>query len=115
MEWFGCFRSDDALDLATSLLGEDETGTSKTTRRGFYSPRRNLGNFLRRLALPRYVKHWSLTTLREKLIKIGAKVVRHAKYVTFQMAEVAVPRDFLAAILERIQSFGVPPRLVQRG
>jgi len=52
----------------------------------------NLGNFLRRLALPQKVKHWSLTTLREKLIKIGAKVVSHARYVTFQMAEVAVPR-----------------------
>ena len=75
----------------------------------------NLGNFLRRLALPRPVKHWSLTTLREKLIKIGAKVVRHAKYVTFQMAEVAVPRELFAAILERIQRFGVPPPLVQGG
>ncbi len=75
----------------------------------------NLGNFLRRLALPRSVKHWSLTTLREKLIKIGAKVVRHAQYVTFQMAEVAVPRELFAAILERIQRFGVPPPLVPRG
>ncbi len=75
----------------------------------------NLGNFLRRLALPRSFQHWSLTTLREKLIKIGAKVVRHARYVTFQLAEVAVPRDLFAAILERIQRFGVPPPLVQRG
>ncbi len=48
----------------------------------------NLGNFLRTLALPREVEHWSLTTLREKLIKIGAKVVRHCRYVTFQLAEV---------------------------
>ena len=45
---------------------------------------------MRRLALPRSVKHWSLTTLREKLIKIGAKAVRHAKYLTFQMAEAAM-------------------------
>jgi hypothetical protein len=75
----------------------------------------NLGNFLRRLALPRPVRHWSLTTLREKLIKIGAKVVRHAKYVTFQLAEVAVPRELFAAILDRIQRFGVPPPVVQRG
>ncbi len=64
----------------------------------------NLGNFLRRLALPRSVKHWSLTTLREKLIKIGAKVVRHAKYVTFQVAEVAVPRDLFRAILAKIRT-----------
>jgi len=52
----------------------------------------NLGNFLRTLALPRKIEHWTLTTLREKLIKIGAKVVQHSGYVTFQMAEVAVPR-----------------------
>ena len=48
----------------------------------------NLAKFLRRLALPKPVRQWSLTTLGEKLIKIGAKVVRHAGYVTFQMAEV---------------------------
>ena len=74
----------------------------------------NLGNFLRRLALPRSVKHWSLTTLRDKLIKIGAKVVTHSRYVVFRMAEVAVPRELFAAILDRIKRFGVPPPLVQR-
>ncbi len=68
-----------------------------------------------RLVVPHSIKHWSLTTLREKLIKIGAKVVRHAKYVTFQLAEVAVPRELFAATLDRIQRFGVPPPLVQRG
>ena len=52
----------------------------------------NLGNFMRTLALPREVEHRSMTTLREKLIKIGAKIVRHGRYVTFKMAEVAVPR-----------------------
>jgi hypothetical protein len=69
----------------------------------------NLGNFLRTLALPKSVKQWSLTTLREKLIKIGAKVVRHARYVTFQMAEVAVPRKLFAAILERIARLRTAP------
>ena len=49
----------------------------------------NLGNFLRTLATPEPIKEWSLTTLKEKLIKIGAKVVGHARYVAFQMAEVA--------------------------
>jgi len=48
------------------------------------------------------VKHWSLTTLREKLIKIGASVVSTARYVIFQMAEVAVPRKLFRLILERI-------------
>jgi Transposase DDE domain group 1 len=62
----------------------------------------NLANFLRQLVLPKPIKGWTLTTLREKLIKIGAKVVSHSKYVLFQLAEVAVPRKLFAAILTRI-------------
>ena len=62
----------------------------------------NIGNFLRRLALPKRVKQWSLRTLRVKLIKIGAKVVKHARYVTFQMAEVMVSKRLFQEILERI-------------
>jgi hypothetical protein len=54
------------------------------------------------LALPKPVQHWSLTTLCEKLIKIGAKVVSHFRYVLFQLVEVAVPRQLFAAILTRI-------------
>jgi len=73
----------------------------------------NLGNFLRRLALPHGVKHWSLTTLREKLIKIGAKVVSSARYVVFQMAEVAIPRGLFRAILERIRRLEPPPVVVR--
>lgn len=70
----------------------------------------NLGNFMRRLALPRSVKKWSLTTMREKLIKIGAKVVRHSGYIIFQMAEVAVPRRLFEQILGKITCLGaVPP------
>src|SRR4029077_16135786 len=69
----------------------------------------NLANFLRRLALPRGVKHWSLTTLREKLVKIGAKVTQHAKYVTFQMAEVAIPRQLFREILRRIGRLRASP------
>jgi hypothetical protein len=72
----------------------------------------NLGNFLRRLALPKPVRHWSLTTLREKLIKIGAKVTRHSKYVFFQLAEVAVTRNLFAAILNRIARLAMPPPVV---
>ncbi len=62
----------------------------------------NLANFMRMLALPKDVEHWSLTTLREKLVKIGAKVVRHGRYVTFQLAEVAVPRELFRKILSLI-------------
>ena len=62
----------------------------------------NLANFMRTLALPKEVEHWSLITLREKLIKIGAKVVRHGRYVTFQLAEVAVPKELFQKILSLI-------------
>jgi hypothetical protein len=56
----------------------------------------------KQLALPEEVEHWSLRTLREKLVKIGARVVRHGRYVVFQLAEVAVPRALFAEILRRI-------------
>ena len=59
--------------------------------------------------LPKEVEHWSLTTLREKLVKIGAKVVRHGRYVAFQMAEVAVPRMLFAQILRLIAQLRPPP------
>ncbi len=57
---------------------------------------------MRTPALPKAVADWSLTTLREKLVKIGAKVVRHGRYVTFQLAEVAVRRNLFREILRRI-------------
>jgi hypothetical protein len=79
------------------------------TRLQLFALAYNLGNFLRQMALPREVKHWSLTTLREKLIKIGAKVVSRSKTLTFQMSEVAVPRKLFAAILERIDRLRLVP------
>ena len=69
----------------------------------------NLANFLRSLALPREVAQWSLTTLREKLVKIGARIVRHGRYVVFQLAGVAVPRALFATILRRIERLRGPP------
>jgi hypothetical protein len=60
----------------------------------------NLANFLRTLALPHEVEHRSLTTLREKLVKIGARIVRHGRDVVFR-AQVAVTRSLLAEILRR--------------
>ena len=53
--------------------------------------------------MPKTVKDWSLRTLKEKLVNIGAKVVRHSRYVIFQMAEVAVPRALFCEILYRIR------------
>ena len=63
---------------------------------------RDLSGVADTLALPDAVEQWSLTTLREKLVKIGAKVVRHGRYVTFQLAEVAVPRSLFEKILTLI-------------
>jgi Transposase DDE domain group 1 len=69
----------------------------------------NLGNFMRTLAMPKTTEPWSLISLREKLIKVGAKVVSHGRYVTFQMAEVAVPRQMFAEILSLIARLRAPP------
>jgi Transposase DDE domain group 1 len=72
----------------------------------------NLANFFRTLVLPDEVERWSLTTLREKVVKIGAKVIAHARYTVFQMAEVAVPRDLFRRILAMIDD--LRPRQVAR-
>ena len=69
----------------------------------------NLGNFMRTLALPDPASRWTLTTLREKLVKVGARGVRHGRYVTFQLAEVAVPRALFADILRRIDRLRPTP------
>jgi hypothetical protein len=58
---------------------------------------------------PEAIKDWTLTSLREKLIKTGAKVVSHGRYVMFQMAEVAIPRDIFAELLQRIADLRSPP------
>jgi hypothetical protein len=62
--------------------------------------------------LPKEVEHWSLTTIREKLVKIGAKVVRHGRYATFQLAEIAISRALFAEILrliDRLRPAPLPP------
>ncbi len=60
----------------------------------------NLANFMRTLAMPEAIKQWSLASLREKLVKIGAKVVGQGRYVVFQMAKVAIRRQIFQAILQ---------------
>ena len=69
----------------------------------------NFGNFLRTLATPEPIREWSLTSLKERLIKIGAKVISHGRYVAFQMAEVAIPRHLFADILRLIAGLRPPP------
>jgi len=64
---------------------------------------------VRTLAMPQATASWSLTSLREKLIKIGGKVVSHGRYVTFQMAQVAVSRQMFLDILSLIARLRAPP------
>ena len=59
--------------------------------------------------MPKTVEMWPLTSLREKLIKIDAKIIRHGRYVTFQMAEVAVSRQMFADILSLIAGLRASP------
>ena len=70
----------------------------------------NLANFLRTLALPEEVRQWSMTTLRDRLVKIGARIVRHGRSISFQMAEVMVPRRLFQTILGAIAALRpLPP------
>ena len=85
----------------------DLSGVSCTKSAG--EPRHRGRLILRSLVLPDQVAQWSLTTLREKLVKIGARIVRHGRYLVFQLAEVAVPRALFAAILRRIDRLRGPP------
>ena len=69
----------------------------------------NLGNFLRRMVLPRAIKDWSLRSLQVKLIKMGGRMVRHARRIIFQLAEVAIPEELFAVLLGRIARLGLAP------
>ena len=69
----------------------------------------NLGNFMRRLVLPEDMKHWTLTSLQTRLIKTGGRLVRHARRLVFQLAEVLVTRETLTGILERISRLRLAP------
>jgi len=78
----------------------------------FHSARTRLDGVVWRLVvavLALWVAHWSLTSLREELVKIGAKIVTHARYVTFQLAKVAVTHDLFRKILRLIDELRPPP------
>ena len=74
-----------------------------------FVPAYNLGNFMRRLTLPESVKHWSLRSVQTKLIKMGGRLVRHARRLVFQLAEVAVSREVFRQVLERIAGLHPAP------
>jgi hypothetical protein len=85
------------------------TFAANTVRLQLNAPAYDLGNFMRALAMPKVAEPWSLTRVREKLIKMGAKVVSHGRYATFQMAEVAVSQQMFADILSLIAGLRAPP------
>ena len=60
-------------------------------------------NFLRTPVPTRKIQLWILMNLREKLIKVGVEGGRRGSYLTFQMAEVAIPGDLVAAVLKKIE------------
>jgi hypothetical protein len=93
----------------TTKLGFRTISRDNAIRLQLHTLAYNLANFMRTLALPKEVEHWSLTTLREKLVKIGAKVVSHGRYVTFQLAEVAVSRNLFQRILSLIDDLRPRP------
>ena len=59
--------------------------------------------------LPESVNHWSLRSVQTKLIKMGGRLVRHARRLVFQLAEVAVSREVFRQVLERIAGLHPAP------
>ena len=78
-------------------------------RLGLFVLAYNLGNFMRRLALPEPMKHWSLTSLQSRMIKTGGRLVRHARRLVFQLAEVLVTRERLTGMMGRVNSLRLAP------
>jgi hypothetical protein len=82
---------------------------SKQVRLALFVLAYNLGNFMRRSALPKQVYHWSLRSIQLKLIKIGAKVTSHSRRTVFQCAEVAVSAALFSDLLELIGHIAAVP------
>lgn len=69
----------------------------------------NLGNLLRRLVLPIAIQDWSLTSLQQRLLKTGGRLIRHARYFTLQLAETYLTGALFRQILQRIERLGWHP------
>ena len=69
----------------------------------------NLGNLLRRLVLPVAIQRWSLTSLQQRLFKTGARLIRHARHFTLQLAESDLTESLFRQILQRIERFAWRP------
>jgi hypothetical protein len=68
----------------------------------------NLGNLWRRLALPTSVASWSLTSLQQRLVKTGGRLIQHARYYWLQLAEGHLTRRLFASMLRKIAALPSP-------
>jgi hypothetical protein len=68
----------------------------------------NLGNLWRRLVLPQRIGNWSLTSLQQRLVKTGGRLVKHARYYWLLLAESHLTRRLFASMLGRIAGLPLP-------
>jgi hypothetical protein len=68
----------------------------------------NLGNLWRRLVLPKGIRTWSLTSLQQRLVKTGGRLVKHARYYWLLLAESHLTRRLFRSMLRRIEALPVP-------
>jgi len=68
----------------------------------------NLGNLWRRLALPREIDNWSLTSLQQRLVKTGGRLIKHARYYWLLLAESQLTRRLFGGMLQRIMTLPAP-------
>ena len=68
----------------------------------------NLGNLWRRLALPRRIEKWSLTSLQQRLVKTGGRLVKHARYFWLLLAESHLTRRLFGSMVRRIEALPLP-------
>jgi hypothetical protein len=68
----------------------------------------NLGNLWRRLTLPKAIGHWSLTSLQQRMVKTGGRLIKHARYYWLLLAESHLTRRLFAGMLGRIAALPSP-------
>jgi hypothetical protein len=68
----------------------------------------NLGNLWRRLVLPKGIGNWSLTSLQQRLVKTGGRLIKHARYYWLLLAESHLTRRLFAGMLRKITALPVP-------
>jgi hypothetical protein len=68
----------------------------------------NLGNLWRRLVLPKKIEKWSLTSLQQRLVKMGGRLVKHARYHWLLLAKSHLTRRLFGSMLRRMEALPLP-------